>query len=190
MANYELIALNEAGPDLRAPTAADTGTIAGNLQIDGDVSGAGGALSITDSLAVGSSANPETNLDSITAANGAPASTGTAPANAAFRLRSTATSGCIDMGLNGSTPWIQATDRTDLSQTYTLSLNPNGGAVTIGGALAVTGAATVTGGFGVHGESAQAQASHIADASDLASAITAINAALVVIENLGFVAKA
>ena len=45
------------------------------------------------------------------------------------------------------------------------------------------------GGFGVHGEAAQAQASHITDASDLSTAITAINALLVVVENIGHVAK-
>jgi len=50
-------------------------------------------------------------------------------------------------------------------------------------------ALTTTGGIGVNGETAQAQAAHITDASDLATAITAINAALVVIENVGLVAK-
>ena len=40
MADYELIGLNEAGPDLRAPTAADTGTVAGDVNVTGTVTAA------------------------------------------------------------------------------------------------------------------------------------------------------
>jgi hypothetical protein len=43
MANYELIGLNEAGPDLRAPTAADTGVVVGALTV-------GGGLAVTGTL--------------------------------------------------------------------------------------------------------------------------------------------
>jgi len=35
MAAYELVALDEAVPQLLAPTSADTGVIVGNLQVDG-----------------------------------------------------------------------------------------------------------------------------------------------------------
>ncbi len=38
MADYELIGLNEAGPDLRAPTASDRGKLAGDLLINGNIS--------------------------------------------------------------------------------------------------------------------------------------------------------
>ena len=47
----------------------------------------------------------------------------------------------------------------------------------------------IAGGLGVWGEGAQAQAAHIADATDLATALTAINALLAVIENIGHIAK-
>jgi len=76
--------------------------------------------------------SPVTTLESNTTGNGLPASSGTAQANGAFRISSTGTTGIIDIGPNGGAPWIQATDRTDLSQGYTLSLNPNGGNVSIG----------------------------------------------------------
>jgi hypothetical protein len=42
MANYELIGLNEAGPDLRAPTAADTGVVVGGLSVAGAIYNAAG----------------------------------------------------------------------------------------------------------------------------------------------------
>ena len=43
MADYELIALNEAGPDLRAPTSADRGVVAGGVLIEGLAELDGGA---------------------------------------------------------------------------------------------------------------------------------------------------
>ena len=83
--------------------------------------------------------SPVVSLESNTTGNGLPASSGTAQANGAFRISSPATSGIIDIGPNGGAPWIQATDRTDLSQSYTLSLNPNGGNVSIGNGNLVIG---------------------------------------------------
>lgn len=77
-------------------------------------------------------------ISATNAASGAVASSGTTQTNGVARLASTATSGIIDFGMNGSTPWIQATDRTDLSQRYTLALNPGGGTVTAGGAISAT----------------------------------------------------
>ena len=47
---------------------------------------------------------------------------------------------------------------------------------------------TVEGGVGMNGVAAPAKAAHIADATDLASCITAINAILVVLEDIGAVA--
>lgn len=67
----------------------------------------------------------------------------------------------------------------------------DGGATTItliGGEVASSTLLTAQG-VGFHGESAQAQAAHIANPTDLATAITSINALLVVIENIGLTAK-
>jgi hypothetical protein len=82
-------------------------------------------------LGVGNSA-PVVPVDIYSAANGLPATTGTTQTHGSLRINSSSTTGCIDMGPNSSNPWIQATDRTDLSQTYNLLLNPNGGNVGIG----------------------------------------------------------
>jgi len=40
MADYELIGLNEAAPDLRAPTSADTAVVVGDLRVGGLIDGA------------------------------------------------------------------------------------------------------------------------------------------------------
>lgn len=57
MANYELISLNEATPQLVAPTSSDTGTCAGNIVITLDVTGqtinATGDTSAGDAAAIG-----------------------------------------------------------------------------------------------------------------------------------------
>ncbi len=82
-------------------------------------------------LGVGTT-GPLVTLESRNTAVGVPATTGTAQPNAALRLSSTLSSGILDFGLNSSNQWIQSTDRNDLSQKYTLSLNPNGGNVGIG----------------------------------------------------------
>ena len=76
--------------------------------------------------------SPAVRLETKIAANGAPATSGTTQTNGAFRVSSSGTSGILDFGPNGSSPWIQATDSTDLSQKYSLLLNPNGGNVGIG----------------------------------------------------------
>jgi hypothetical protein len=64
--------------------------------------------------------------------SGLPVTSGTTQTNGVFRLSSSATSGIIDFGMNGGSPWIQATDYTGLNNNYNLLLNPNGGNVGIG----------------------------------------------------------
>jgi|GEM_PF-6325233 len=52
-----------------------------------------------------------------------------------LRLKSTAGTVVLDMGINGSSPyggWLQSTDSSDLSVEYPLLLNPNGGNIGIG----------------------------------------------------------
>jgi hypothetical protein len=66
------------------------------------------------------------------ASSGLPATSGTTQTNGVLRLSSSATSGIIDFGMNGTSPWIQATDYTGLNNNYNLLLNPNGGNVGIG----------------------------------------------------------
>ena len=66
------------------------------------------------------------------AASGVPATSGTTQTNGVLRLSSTQTTGIIDIGMNGSAPWIQATDSGGLNNNYSLLLNPNGGNVGIG----------------------------------------------------------
>ena len=91
------------------------------------------AMRIDTSGKVGiGTSSPATILESKIGTSGLPATSGTTPANAALRLSSTATTGIIDMGLNGPNPWIQVTDRTNLGVSYNLLLNPNGGNVGIG----------------------------------------------------------
>ena len=79
---------------------------------------------------------PEAPVHISSAGNGLPATTGTTQAHGSLRIGGSATTGCIDMGPNSLNPWIQATDRTDLSQTYNLLLNPNGGNVGLGSSSA------------------------------------------------------
>ena len=91
-------------------------------------------LRITSAGLVGiGTSSPGAQTDSrITGVGAAPATSGTSQPNAAFRVSGTGTTGVLDIGCNGDTPWIQSTDRTDLSQKYALLLNPNGGNVGIG----------------------------------------------------------
>ena len=100
---------------------------------------AGNAAALTQAMTLDASGNlgigtssPAVRLQSNIATSGLPVTSGTTQTNGALRLSSAATSGILDFGLNGSSPWIQATDYTDLSQTYNISLNPNGGNVGIG----------------------------------------------------------
>jgi hypothetical protein len=98
--------------------------------------------------------SPAVRLQSNASASGLPVTSGTTQTNGALRLSSTGTtSGVLDFGANGGSPWIQATDATDLSQTYNILLNPNGGNVGIGTAspsskLEVNGNARFSNGSG------------------------------------------
>jgi hypothetical protein len=91
-------------------------------------------LRITSAGLVGiGTSSPGAQTDSrITGGGAAPATSGTSQPNAAFRVSGTGTTGVLDIGCNSAAPWIQSTDRTDLSQNYYLLLNPNGGRVGIG----------------------------------------------------------
>jgi hypothetical protein len=83
-------------------------------------------------VGIGTSA-PDVLLHSrITGAGGAPATSGTSQPSAAIRIGGSSTNGILDIGCNSDAPWIQSTDKTDLSQKYKLLLNPNGGNVGIG----------------------------------------------------------
>jgi hypothetical protein len=76
---------------------------------------------------------PVVRLHNNSSSSGLPATSGTTQTNGAFRISSDLnTSGVLDFGANSINPWIQSTDATDLSQTYNILLNPNGGNVGIG----------------------------------------------------------
>ena len=79
------------------------------------------------------------------AVNAAPVTSGTTQTGGALRLRG-GDNAVLDMGLNSVNTWIQATDRANLANTYTLSLNPNGGNVGVGtGTISPTEALEVAG---------------------------------------------
>jgi hypothetical protein len=84
-----------------------------------------------ESLGIGTG-SPSLPLQVNSTTSGLPVTSGTTQTNGVFRLSSSATSGIIDFGMNGSNPWIQATDYTGLNNNYNLLLNPNGGNVGIG----------------------------------------------------------
>jgi hypothetical protein len=63
--------------------------------------------------------------------NAAPVTSGTTQTGGALRLRG-ANNAVLDMGLNSVQTWIQATDKANLANGYSLSLNPSGGDVGIG----------------------------------------------------------
>jgi hypothetical protein len=63
--------------------------------------------------------------------NAPPATSGTTQTGGALRLRG-GNNAVLDMGLNGTNTWIQATDRANLANGYNLSLNPIGGNCGIG----------------------------------------------------------
>jgi hypothetical protein len=82
-------------------------------------------------LGIGTAA-PDALLEVKSVVTGTPATSGTTQTTGVLRLSSNATSGVLDFGTNSANPWIQSTDRADLSQKYNLLLNPNGGSVGIG----------------------------------------------------------
>jgi hypothetical protein len=84
--------------------------------------------------------------------NAAAATSGTAQTGGALRLRG-GDNAVLDMGMNSVNTWIQATDRANLANGYSLALNPNGGNVGIGTPTPTTpfevhGGASMTGGWG------------------------------------------
>ena len=70
----------------------------------------------------------------IEGTNSLPATSGIAQ-NGGIRIENGVNNGVLDIGASNATGapgWLQATDKTDLSQAYKLLLNPNGGDVGIG----------------------------------------------------------
>ena len=88
-------------------------------------------LGTTGNVGIGAS-SPSLPLHVKSATTGLPVTSGTTQTNGVFRLSSSATSGIIDFGMNGTNPWIQSTGSDGLGATYNLLLNPNGGNVGIG----------------------------------------------------------
>ena len=79
--------------------------------------------------------SPTVKFDVQSAGYGLPAISGADQTYAAIRISPPSTSGnvVLDMGTNGSGgTWLQSTLRTNLSNTYPLLLNPNGGNVGVG----------------------------------------------------------
>jgi len=89
------------------------------------------ALNDTGNVGIGTT-SPAVKGEIKNAASGAVATSGTTQTNGVLRLSSSATTGIIDFGMNGSNPFIQATDSTGLNNFYNLNLNPAGGNVGIG----------------------------------------------------------
>jgi hypothetical protein len=79
---------------------------------------------------------PGAKLDIQTAGYGLPVTSGTAQTYGGLRISPPSASGnvVLDMGTSGGTTgtWLQTTNRTDLSASYPLLLNPRGGNVGIG----------------------------------------------------------
>lgn len=74
---------------------------------------------------------PNAKIESVSGVNANPATGQTTQSGAALRLRG-GDNAVLDFGMNSINTWIQATDQSDLHQTYKISLNPNGGNVGIG----------------------------------------------------------
>ena len=78
---------------------------------------------------------PKLKLDVKSSVIGYPLKSGTTQSFGTYRISSTQTDVVLDFGVNGgndASSWIQATYATDLSRTYNLLINPNGGNVCIG----------------------------------------------------------
>jgi hypothetical protein len=91
-------------------------------------------LDSAGTLLINSSTTADTGgikLFSSSGVNALPATSATTQTGGALRLRG-ADNAVLDMGLNSVTTWIQATDKANLANSYTLALNPNGGNVGIG----------------------------------------------------------
>jgi len=88
-------------------------------------------ISASGNVGVGT-ASPNLKLETQGTA-GLPASSGTTQTGIA-RFSQTSGVGVVDFGFGGGagTGWLQATDRTNLANNFSLSLNPNGGNVGIG----------------------------------------------------------
>ena len=91
---------------------------------------------------------PKSKLESVSGVNANPATTGINQAGSALRLRG-GDNAVLDLGLNSTNTWLQATDQNNLGLKYNISLNPNGGNVGIGTStpsqpLDVVGATAIT----------------------------------------------
>ena len=106
-----------------------------NISIVGDLTVDTNTLfvdSASNRVGIGTS-SPLLKLD-IKGTNSLPATSGTVQ-NGGIRIENGVNNGVLDIGASNATGapgWIQATDKTDLSQSYNLLLNPNGGDVGIG----------------------------------------------------------
>jgi len=107
-----------------------TGSSSGNLLF---LYGGNERLRIDSSGRVGiGTSEPGAVLHSVGTNSGLPVTSGTTQTYCSLRLGGSNSTGIVDFGILGSANWIQSTDRTDLSQKYSLLLNPNGGNVGIG----------------------------------------------------------
>ena len=128
----------QLGDNLLALTPVTTGTTGSRISANGGgmlrlASGGSDKMYVLDSGNVGIGiGSPSSPLHVHSTTSGLPVTSGTTQTNGVFRLTSSATSGTIDFGMNGSNPWIQVTDYTGLNNNYNLLLNPNGGNVGIG----------------------------------------------------------
>ncbi|MFA5099158.1 MAG: hypothetical protein WC461_03050 [Candidatus Paceibacterota bacterium] len=106
-------------------------TTAGSRILFGPTIGQAVTMTIGVNVGIGTT-NPGLKAD-ILGVYGLPATSGTAQTGV---LRLSQSGGVVvDMGINGASPyggWIQSTNKADLSATYPLVLNPNGGSVGIG----------------------------------------------------------
>ncbi len=78
-------------------------------------------------------ASPGAKLEVQSALSGFPATTGTSQPYASARFGNVQTNGVLDLGVNSAGgAWLQYTHKGDLSQSFPLLLNPNGGNVGVG----------------------------------------------------------